>query len=170
MNKFKAIFIVAMLAGVVASPAGADAGGYVGVIYSKIDHSEPGINLNFSTIGGIVGYKLSNSVSVEVRGARAKTHDKLYGVNVELEKTVSILGRLSLPNLTDITPYFLAGYTKGWLKADNGFRVDETDFSYGVGASFSVTNNLGVSVEYLSLFDKDDTEIESFSLLAVWEF
>ena len=105
----------------------ADSGFYAGASYSQLDYSEPGLDLDFSTVGGLVGYKLSSSFAIELRGAKGQTDDSIYGIGVEVDKTMSVLGRFSLPNETNVTPYVLAGFTKGWLEADGGFKTDESD-------------------------------------------
>ena len=148
----------------------ADAGFYGGVSYSQLDYSEPGLDLDFSTIGGLVGYKLSNSFAIEVRGARGQRDDSLYGVGVEVDKTFSVLGRFSLPNETNVTPYVVAGFTKAWLEVDGGYKVNESDYSYGIGAAFSLTDQFAVSAEYVVLLDKDDAEINALSLIATYDF
>ena len=153
------------------SEAKADAGFYAGVSYSQLDYSESGIDdLDFSTVGGLVGYNLSSSFAIEIRGAKGQSDDSLYGIGVEIDKTMSVLGKFSLPNETNVTPYVIAGYSKGWLKADGGFKGDESDFSYGIGAAFALTDQLSVSAEYASLIDKDDVEVAALSLMAIYTF
>ena len=156
--------------GTFAPDAKADAGWYGGVSYSQLDYSEPGLDLDFSTIGGLVGYKLSSSFAIEVRGAKGQTDDSIYGIGVQLVKTMSVLGRFSLPNETNVTPYVIAGFSKGWLSADGGFKTDESDYSYGIGAAFSLTDQFAISAEYMSLLDKDDVEVSALSLIATYDF
>ncbi len=150
--------------------AEADAGWYAGVSYSQLDYSEPGLDLDFSTVGGLIGFKLSNSFAIEFRGAKGQTDDSVYGIGVQVDKTTSVLGRFSLPNETNVTPYVVAGFSKGWLSADGGFKTDESDYSYGIGAAFALTDQFSVSAEYVSLLDKSDVEVAALSLIATYEF
>lgn len=153
-----------------ASYCFADSGFYGGVSYSELDYSEPGLDLDFATIGGLVGYKLSNTFAIEVRGAKGQTDDDIYGYGVEVDKTMSVFGRFSLPNESNMTPYLIAGFTKAWLEADGGFKADESDYSYGIGVAFALTDELAVSAEYASLLDKDDAEVNAMSLLLTYDF
>ena len=168
----KTVLSIILLAGVCfeASYCFADSGFYGGVSYSELDYSEPGLDLDFSTIGGLVGYKLSNTFAIEVRGAKGQTDDDIYGYGVEVDKTMSVFGRFSLANQSNITPYLLGGFSKGWLSADGGYKVDETDFSYGLGLAFSLTDELAVSAEYVSMLDTDDAEVNAASLLLTYDF
>lgn len=170
MKITKIILGVFILGAAFAEVATADGGFYVGASYSQLDYSEPGIDLDFTTIGGLVGYKLSSSFAIEIRGAKGQSDDELYGIGVEVDKTMSVLGRFSLPNETNVTPYVVAGFSKGWLSADGGFKTDESDYSYGIGAAFALTDQFAVSAEYVSLLDKDDVEVAALSLIATFEF
>jgi len=140
------------------------------MLYSQLDYSEPGLDLDFSTVGGLIGFKLSNAFAIELRGAKGQTDDDVYGIGVEVDKTMSVLGRFSLPNETNVTPYVVAGFSKAWLSADGGFKTDVSDYSYGIGLAFSLTNELAVSAEYVSLLDKDDAEINAASLMVTYTF
>ena len=148
----------------------ADSGPYIGVSYSQLDYSEHGLDLDFSTVGGLVGYKLSNAFAIEFRGAKGQTDDDVYGIGVEVDKTMSVFGKFSLPNETNITPYLLGGFSKVWLSADGGYKESESDYSYGIGAAFSLTDQFSVSAEYVVLLDKSDVEINAPSLLLTYEF
>ena len=127
----------------------ADSGLYAGVSYTQLDYSEPGVDLDFTTVGGVLGYNLSSAFAIELRGARGQSDDSAYGVGVEVDKTMSVLGRFSLPNETNITPYVLAGFSKAWLKADGGYKDDGGDYSYGLGLAFSLTDSFAVSAGLL---------------------
>ena len=148
----------------------ADEGFYIGATYSQLDYSEPGLDLDFSTVGGLVGYKLSNAFAIEVRGAKGQRDDSLYGIGVEVDKTFSVFGKFSLANETNVTPYALFGFTKAWVKADGGFKANESDYSYGIGAAFSLTDEFSISAEYVVLLDKSDVEVNAASLMAIYTF
>ena len=55
--------------------------------------------------------------------------------------------------------YGIAGFTKA-----EGEEVEESDFSYGAGLEWFVSENVSLNVEYTMLFDKSDYEIDSFNI------
>ena len=62
------------------------------------------------------------------------------------------------------------GYTKGKLSADGYGSDTESDFSYGAGIDFSLTDSLVVRAEYMVLIDKDEYEFDALSASLVYNF
>jgi outer membrane immunogenic protein len=164
------IILVGVLGVTLSAVATADSGWYLGGGYTKLDFSAGSEDLDFSTIGAQVGYNLSSSFAVELRGAKGQADDDISGYDFEVDKTVSLLAKFSLANDTNITPYLIGGYTKAWLEGEGGYKEDDGDWSYGAGAAFALTKQLAVSAEYAVLYDKDDSEIIGLSLMANYTF
>lgn len=58
--------------------------------------------------------------------------------------------------------YLKAGFTK--VKASGDVEFDDTSFSYGIGIDFTYSEASSIRVEYMNFFDKDDINIDGFSL------
>jgi len=82
----------------------------------------------------------------------------------------SIFGRLSLANDTNITPYVLAGYSKAWIDIEGYGGDSDSDFSYGAGVGFELTEGLSVAAEYVVLADKTDYDLNEFNVNLVYTF
>ena len=168
--KITSTIIMAVILSAFTLTAQADAGFYAGVNYSKINYEESYGDLDFATLGGILGYNLSSTFGVEVRYARGQSGDDIEGYSVKIDNTVSVLGRLSLQNDTNLTPYVVAGYTRGELDIE-GYGSDSTsDFSYGAGVGFELTKGLSAGVEYMVLIDKDSYEFNALSASLIYAF
>jgi len=53
--------------------------------------------------------------------------------------------------------YALLGYGNVQLEDDFGEWLDESDFQWGIGASYEFTENLSIFVDYVRLYDDDST-------------
>ena len=117
--KMKELFIpfLAMLTLAFFATTGNAGDLYGGVQYSQVDYSESVADLDFTTVSVIAGYELSNSVALEARYGQGQGDDEAYDVDVEVDSVYGLYGVLSLPNETNVEPYFIIGYTKGKLTA-----------------------------------------------------
>jgi len=148
----------------------ADQGVYAGASYSKVSYEASGGELDFSAIGGILGYNLSSTFGLEARYSEGRTDDDANGHDVEIDKVASIFGRLSLANDTNVTPYALIGYTKGWLDIAGYGGDSDSDFSYGAGLGFELAKGLSIAAEYVVLIDKDDYDFNQVGVNLVYTF
>ena len=143
---------------------------YGGIQYSKVDYSESGLGLDFSTVGAIAGYELTNAFAIEARYSKGQSDDSAFGVGFEVDNTYGVYGVVSLPNETNIEPYVVIGYTKGKLSASGYGSESESDFSYGAGISFKLAESLSIRTEYMVLLDKEDYEFNSVSASLIYKF
>ncbi len=170
MNRAILAITIGILSLAYISPASADSGFYAGVNYTKINYEESYGDLDFATVGGILGYNLSSTFGIEARYSQGQSDDSIEGYTVKIDNMLSILGRLSLQNDTNLTPYVVAGYTRGELDIESYGSDDASDFSYGAGVAIELTKGLNAGVEYMVLIDKDSYEFNGLSANLVYTF
>jgi len=122
------------------------------------------------------GYNHNEHIALELRGGWGVSRDKdISGsnVNIELDDFVGGYVVFKMPTNTKIEPYVLAGYTRAEFEAKSNWGSDsevETDFSYGFGANYNVSENFAVNAEWVTLIDKGDLEFGGPSVGAVVSF
>ena len=112
---------------------------------------------------------MSSTFGLEVRGSSGLADDDIQGYEFSIDKMISVFGRLSLQNDTNITPYILGGYTKVWVDTDLGSGTD-SDLSYGVGAALGLTDDLSVAVEYVVYIDKNSYDFSGPGITLAYKF
>jgi outer membrane autotransporter protein len=94
-------------------------------------------------------------------------------VDVDVDQLAGVYGVAHLPLAETFSLYGLAGFTYGELSASvDGFSLDDddTDFSYGVGGQFDVSDNVAAFVEWAQYFDESDYEITGVTVGANFNF
>ena len=143
---------------------------YGGGSYSKLDYQESAGELNFTTIGAIVGTKLSNHVAIEGRYSSGHEGDDVASYDVDIKSTYGVYGRFSMDNTTNVTPYVIAGYTKAEIHVQGAGNDSADGLSVGAGVSFNLSDKLSVGVEYMSLLDKNDYDVDQVSGTLLYSF
>ena len=144
---------------------------YGGASHSNLDFKVDGVSsLDFTTVGIIVGYELTNQVAIEARYAEGKKSDDIGGTDVEADKVASVFAKVAIPNETTLTPYLLVGYTKATLDIEGFGGESETDSSYGVGVQFELTEALHLDAEYVVLMSDSDYDLNSVGVNLVYHF
>lgn len=192
-------FIFAFVASALLASAPAfaadDAGFYVGAgigdgsVTVDIDEASDfdGSDTAFKVFGG---YKFMKYVGVELEyvdggDAEDQWRESFEGVTEELKVTIGFSGfNASAVGFLPIGEKFSVFGKLGFMMWDadlrarysfDGFSDSEsdsesgTDFSWGVGAGFDFTDNLGVRVEYQA-FEIEDADADLFSGSVVWMF
>ncbi len=126
-----------------------DSGLYLGAGYSytKVDASVGIIsaddNLNAVTL--VAGYKFCDYAAVEGRYSTSNTGNVFSDYDTNYD-TYAIYAKPMYPVTSDIDVYALVGYA-------NSDFVDESGFSYGAGALYTIAENIEVFVDYTVLAD-----------------
>lgn len=141
----------------------ADTKGYIGFNYMIIDYEDDFDNNANLGAGGIkIGFNIIDYLAIEARGGLGLKDDEVdvQGVDVDV-KIDWYYGLYLLPKyrINQFQIYGIAGFTKA-----EGEEVEESDFSYGAGLEWFVSENVSLNVEYTMLFDKSDYEIDSFNI------
>lgn len=179
--KYKYLLALSCLS--VASHSVADSGFYSGVQWGSFNYTEepvvaqaPKIDSEIITLGLQLGYQLNDYFSSEVRGG-AQPADKREKVSI-LDKEVDVRFRLKYfysaylkagIDYKFLTLYGLAGYSEVSLEAsapEAGVSLSSTGsgLSYGVGLGLVNSDDVTVSLEYLSLYDEDYITLDGVNL------
>lgn len=151
--------------------------GYLGLGYAFLTYEEDGIAKDFDlgALGVKSGAKLTPYFAIELRAGFGVDDEsvRINDVSAKLELDYFVGGYLlaGLPNETPFFPYVVVGMTRGELTATasgpGGYASiseSESDFSYGAGADFSVTEQFLVNAEYMNYIDKDGVEVTGPSI------
>ena len=126
---------------------------------------------------GRLGYGVTDNIAIEGRLGFGLSDDELENtdVDVEIDQLAGVYGVAHLPLGEAFSLYGLAGFTYGELSyaaPGTSFTVDEddTDFSYGIGGQFDVSDNVAAFVEWAQYFDESDYEITGVTVGANFNF
>lgn len=150
-----------------ATGVSAKDGAYYGVGVTQHSIDDTGDGVDVMTLDGRFGTYFNENFSGEVRLGVGITDDDIFGVDVEVKNFYGAYLRAGLPAGESFYPYVIAGYSRIKLEA-SGFGASasdsESDVSYGLGADFSVSDNVDITLEFMRYLDKDGTEIDGIGL------
>jgi len=160
---------------VVLAPVVDDSGFYLGLAYSSLNMTndsldtidpawDQGYDKTWSEIMIQAGYKFNEYVAVEGRywfGLEDTTQiPNVYQVVGAIDSSVDAWGlyvKPMYPVTEDFDIYALLGYASSDFSADD-ITVDTFDgFSWGLGGSYTFTENFSVFVDYVRLYDDTDS-------------
>lgn len=129
---------------------------YSGVNSTALDlkNSSDGSEASFSAVFGNVGYQVNSNVAVEGRVGLSISDDNSY----ELGNYFGLFTRFSPPVNDIFFPYLMAGFGTTKISQASG-DSRESSVAYGVGVNFAI----GINIEYMNYYDKDDREIIALS-------
>ena len=158
---------MAMSAGAVAQQA--DTGWYVGGSFGQSD-----LDIDKDTAWKIsAGYQINRTFSAEVGYTNlGEASESVFGVPASFEATAwEVIGIGKFPVANQFSVYGLAGIAmvEGEAKA-LGVTVsdDSTELTFGVGAQYDVSRNLGVRAQWQRYGANEDIDV--ISLGVVWKF
>lgn len=168
MKKLKLIG-TSLLAGFLVTPmvqAESTVGGrYVGINFGfyTLEPEATSESAELTSVEGRLGGYLNDNTALEARIGAGFIGDEIGASNVDLAYTVGAYSRVGLP-LENVFPYLIAGFTRAEVSFDNPDVDDsETDLSYGLGVDLNVFN-ITVNLEYMSLVDKNATDLKGFTV------
>jgi len=166
----------------VVAPA-TDAGFYVGAAYGLmgIDYSDPTYSFDTSHDAFMfqAGYKINPYVAVEGRYWTGSSDDYTTGgTNYSTEVDAwGIYVKPMYPVTEEFDIYALLGYgdTDPSNTKDASWPTYDTDgFQWGLGASYDVTSNIAVFVDYTELYNdtqnNEDMTIDSWNFGVTYKF
>lgn len=142
---------------------------YAGGNFAVLDSNEVTLNAIYGRFGAL----FNENLSAEARIGLGVGDDNVGGVKVELDNFYGAYVRGGIPVGEVFYPYAIVGYTKGKISASGPFgsgSFSDSDFSFGVGADFNVSDLLKINAEYLSYVDSDDVELTGFSVGVSFSF
>lgn len=160
-----------LLAALIATPLSASAAGFAGLSYvtSKIEPDHGG-----SASPHALGFKFGSwinrdeTLGGEVRLGLGVGDDSLgHGTKVQVDRSYGAYLRGEFPNTVPIRPYGLIGVTRIKTTEDrpSGHHGKSyQDLSLGLGADFTLTRVVFVSLEYLRAVDRGGDQVSNLSL------
>lgn len=136
---------------------------YVGAGYSYMN-LDAGTDHNGDAVLLLAGYNFNQYFGVEAR----------YAGLTDCLENYAIYAKPMYP-FGGVTVYGLLGY--GETTYDNGTSSSEDGFQWGLGANYSVTENIAVFVDYTNLYDDSgfdggntDVTVDSINLGVTYNF
>ncbi|MDB4222123.1 porin family protein [Amylibacter sp.] len=182
----KKLATVATLAILTASSVSAE-GFYVGAGISQERLSPVGAPFSRTSTNAIalIGYDINDMISVEAETSLPVSKDNSTESFSEITADVSVLhtavfAKFTLPTSGSFKPFARAGMTKGTAKAEaipSGElleKVNDTVFSYGIGAEWALSEKFGLRVDYSMMKMSNDqaapADVEVLALSSVYRF
>jgi len=175
----KTLATVATLAILAASSVSAE-GFYVGAGISQERLSIAGESFSFKSTNAIalIGYDINDMISVEAETSLPVSKGSFEDKNISVNHTAVHL-KFTLPTSGSFKPFARAGMMKGSWKAEaipSGEvvqKVNDTVFSYGIGAEWALSEKFGLRVDYSMMEMSNDVspgDVEVIALSSVYRF
>ena len=178
----KKLATVAALAILAASSVSAE-GFYVGAGISQ-ERIKEGLPVSVKSTNAIalIGYDINDMISVEAETSLPVSKDNINFVSdITGEFSVyhrAVFAKFTLPTSGSFKPFARAGMTKSTFKAEVGgdydYKVNDTVFSYGIGAEWAMSEKFGLRVDYSRMEMVDDlgfpADVEVLALSSVYRF
>jgi opacity protein-like surface antigen len=180
MKKLTTLTALAILT---ASSVSAE-GFYVGAGISQERLSPVGAPVSVKSTNAIalIGYDINDMISVEAETSLPVSKD-----NIKLTSDITgefslyhtaVFAKFTLPTSGSFKPFARAGMTKSKFKAevagDYDYKVNDTVFSYGIGAEWAMSEKFGLRVDYSRMEMLDDlgspADVEVLALSSVYRF
>lgn len=154
----------------IATAVSAKEGSYFG--FGATQHNLDGgfFDADVMTLDGKIGTYFNENFSGEFRLGLGMTDDDFFGSDIEVENYYGAYLRAGIPVTDAFYPYAIAGYSNVKVGVSGGGSDSESDFSYGLGADFALTNDMDLSIEYMRYLDKDGGEIDGIGLGLKFKF
>lgn len=157
-----------------ATSAHAQQGLYAGADLSQINYKESSASLKTLAVVGKLGYKINDNVAVEGRLGTGVSSDSFddFGTKVKVETDnlygVYVKGMLPIADVASV--YGLVGYTHGKLSNSSMGSTSDGGLSYGAGAEFAITKQIGLNLEWAHLYKGDGYKTRALTLGVSYQF
>lgn len=158
MKKIIAIAATSLLASHVAV-----ANPYVGVSYGFLETEIFNTDFDTPVVQLGLGNDFTENFAAEFRLGLGADEDSKFGADLEIDKYFALYLKPMLPITEGFSIYALLGYADVTVDSRVGDE-DDSDFSYGFGATVAASPGVGIFAEYLNLYDDSNVEISGFSL------
>ena len=182
----KKLATVATLAILTASSVSAE-GFYVGagISQERIKDSGPDSVKSTNAIA-LIGYDINDMISVEAETSFPVSKHNITASEITADVSVyhtAVFAKFTLPTSGSFKPFARAGMTKGTFKAENMsigssvgpsvIKVNDTVFSYGIGAEWAMSEKFGLRVDYSKMkisSDGQPLDTDVLALSSVYRF
>ena len=150
---------------------------YVGGGLGAINYQDDvGLDLDIAAFSSLAGVKFNQYFSAEARvgfGITDDSHGSALGYNFSVKNYYGAYAKAGYPVTNTITPYVIAGYTRGTIKheiAHLSFSTSDSDFSYGIGAEYKLNKKSVASIEYMKYFSGDFYDVDGLMVSYSYNF
>ena len=136
---------------------------YAGFNYTFMNAEIGPYDADAGTLSGKVGVMATPFLGIEARAGFGVDDDTVNGVDVSVDNFYGGYATFNLANESPVTPYAVLGFTR--VEAEVGsVEDDDSDVSYGIGASMEFAPNLSGNLEYMRYYDDDNVELDGLGL------
>ena len=143
--------------------------GYGGISYGALETEFANRDFDTPTLNLALGNIFNPNFAVEGRLGLGVDDDTDRGIKAEIENYFAIYAKPMLPLSDVLTLYGLLGVAETTIDTNVG-DDDDDDISYGFGLSAKTRQGFDLFVEYISLYDDDNVEVNGFNLGANMRF
>ena len=176
MKKLTTLTALAILTASSVSAEGFYVG--AGISQERIKDSLP-VSFKSTNAIALIGYDINDMISVEAETSLPVSKGSFAGANLSVNHT-AVFAKFTLPTSGSFKPFARAGMTKGTAKAEaipSGElleKVNDTVFSYGIGAEWALSEKFGLRVDYSMMKMSNDyaapADVEVLALSSVYRF
>lgn len=139
---------------------------YIGAGLSTMDFNDD--LAQFQGLNFKMGQKFGDYVAVEAKvGLGMRDESIVPGNFTRIDNYVGLFVKAGAPVTENVAPYVIAGHTTVRVAgkiATVDFALDESDYSYGVGVDFTVSESTAVNLEVIRHTDIDWLQLDVLSL------
>jgi opacity protein-like surface antigen len=142
---------------------------YIGIEYSDTEFTFGGSSWAPKTIIANAGFMVNDWLSLEGRiGTSIDEEDETDdSTGLELSQLLGVYTKFSgRNNISNISPYVVAGYTDFEIEetsTGDTFKTNFSDFSIGAGMDFRIKENYIFNIEYIQYYDKGEANLSALS-------
>jgi outer membrane immunogenic protein len=167
MKRLLALSLSLSLPMLLATHANASTGGFAAVdaVISHIDPKSIGGSADVHALQFRFGATLNSAATLagEFRAGLGFGRDSSNGVRYEIDRHFGAYFRGQFPIRMPLRPYGLIGVTRvETTQAGSGENYH--DLSLGLGADYTLNQDIFISVEYLRAIDRSKAEISNFAV------
>ena len=127
---------------------------YLGIGYGSVEAKDTVYSYTSSNVMGLIGYEINDAFSIEAETSSAVSKDTITigstAVKIGMKHTAVYL-KYSMPLDGTFIPFVRIGSSTGTASATAGattVSVDDSAFSWGIGAEYKMSETIGVRVDY----------------------
>jgi outer membrane autotransporter protein len=153
-------------------------------LYGEIAYTSADVKLqdmdgskNYPVLRGIVGYQINPYVSVEgmLGFGVSDRNDNFVGIPVKskIDHTYGVFVKPQFQINDSIGIFARAGYARTKVSIEEpGYSESDThgSFAYGVGATYNLTPQLSLNLDYMSYYDKNNAKANGPSIGVGYKF
>ncbi|MDH4479259.1 MAG: outer membrane beta-barrel protein [Rhodoferax sp.] len=177
----KKLFLASVLV-LTAVSASAQMYGQVGVTFVKYEPTVLGVKLSSSSnaIRGVLGYEVNENLALEGLAAVGMGDSdfevagvKIPGAKFKVDSVVGLYAKPKFKFSPELEGFVRAGFARSQGTVSAGGLSEsssESGFSYGVGASYALSQKTSLNFDYMSYLNKNESQATGFTFGIGYKF